>query len=253
MTTPDAQTDFPITITRENRHLVFSAKSFFIPIMKESGYSSGFFVNQVRRRLSKARGVKRFKVGHAGTLDPFADGVLLLLCGGATKLQDARMKQPKEYIATISFGAATPSLDPDTDVSERDENFTLDPDQLAAALPGMVGEIDQMPPRYSAKHVGGKRAYELARQGDDVEIALSPKRVVCHELELLAVQGNTAQVRVSCGAGYYVRCLARDLARELGTLGYLTELRRTQASGFALADCLSLREVLDAQPQPSEA
>jgi len=240
----------PLTITRENLSEVFSAESFVIPLMKEAGYSSGFFVNQIRYRLSKARGVKRFKVGHAGTLDPFADGVLLVLCGKATKLQDFYMKAGKEYICTVRFGASTPSLDLDTEINAEDQGFGLSDNALAEAiraiLPEFVGEHEQMPPRFSAKHVDGKRAYQLARQGDEVEIKLSPKLVRCDEVELLSIEEKSARIRLACGSGYYVRSFGRDLAARLGTLGYLTQLSRSKSAGFSAEECLKLREVLDA-------
>ena len=238
----------PVRIMHQNLPLIFSAQAFLLPILKEPGYSSGFFVNQVRRRLSSARKIKRFKIGHAGTLDPFATGVLLLLGGGATKLQDTFMTMPKTYEATIRLGATSPSLDPDTEVTPH-EPYAPNIAELQRVLAGFCGEIEQIPPAWSAKHVDGKRAYALARAGR--EVVLDPVRVRVDELVLLGVEGADVRVRVTSGSGFYVRALARDVAAALGTVGYLTQLARVHASGFALEECLTLREVLDGNSAPA--
>ncbi|MCK6440743.1 MAG: tRNA pseudouridine(55) synthase TruB [Planctomycetes bacterium] len=236
----------PVIITRDTLPDVHSLASFVLPVFKEPGYSSGFFVNQVRKRLSHARRDRQFKVGHAGTLDPFADGVLILLCGKATTVQDEWMRRPKAYEGVIRLGETTESLDPDTEVSARDEKFKLDRSALDKAIGRFIGEIDQIPPAYSAKHVEGKRAYELARAGTPP--TLEAKKVRVDSMEILDVSGNDVRVRVVSGSGFYVRALARDLAIVLGTIGYLHQLRRTASGDVMVSDCMKLREILDAQP-----
>lgn len=228
--------------------LMASSKAFVFPLWKEAGRSSGYFVNQLRYRLSKLHRVKRFKLGHAGTLDPFADGVLVLLGGKATRMQSHYMGASKCYECTVIFGAATPSLDPDTAISERDEAFALADDALrdgiVASLPSLIGEIDQLPPVYSAKQVDGQRAYKLARKG--VQLELKPKRVVVHSIELLEVGNLQARLRVTCGSGVYIRAIARDLAAHLGTLGYLASLTRTSCGGFSRERAIPFASLLDA-------
>lgn len=255
---PDAAGSHALIITSDNLDEVKGAASFVIPIFKEAGYSSGFFVNGIRRRLSTLRGVKRFKVGHAGTLDPFAEGVLLALCGHATREQSLWMKRPKEYEATVRLGETTPSLDPDTPVSSRDAAFKLDAGALSPVLARFTGELEQVPPLYSAKKVDGVRAYKIARKADKnisagqeapvtPAIVLKPARVRIDAIELLGVESNDIRIRVTCGSGVYIRALARDIAAALGTCGYLTGLTRTRSGGVDVLQCLRLRQVLNVQ------
>ena len=235
-------------LSRENLAASAELSSWVIPVLKEAGHSSGFFVNQIRRRLSRARGVKRFKVGHAGTLDPFAEGVLIVLCGrDATRQQSRFMQSPKTYETLVRFGETTETLDIDGDEVTQDGAFALEGealhDAIEAALPRFVGEIQQVPPIFSAVHVDGRRAYDLARKGEHVE--LKAKTVRVDDIELVGVEGREARVRVTCGSGFYVRSFARDLAEALGTIGYLRELKRTMSSGIRIEECVRLREVLD--------
>ena len=188
-----------------------------------------------RRALGEQR------IGHAGTLDPFATGLLMLLTGRATRLAQFLLDEPKEYDATIRFGSETDTEDLHGAVVR--EAALPSVAALTDVAPRFVGELDQVPPAYSAKHVDGKRAYERARAGEQVE--LSPVRVTIHALTLGPFGGSDdavewCRMRVSCGGGTYVRSIARDLARATLTAGHLTALRRMKAGAFSVEDACSL-------------
>jgi tRNA pseudouridine55 synthase len=196
----------------------------------------------------RAFGEKR--VGHAGTLDPFATGLLVLLTGRATRLVRFVHDEPKEYEATIRFGAETDTEDLNGAVAREAALPTRA--ALEAAVPRFLGEIMQVPPAYSAKRVDGKRSYALARGGEAVE--LRPARVAVHALALDALEGTPdaverCRMRVSCGGGTYVRSIARDLAREAGSAAHLTALRRLKAGIFDVGRAVTL-EALQAGGAP---
>jgi tRNA pseudouridine55 synthase len=173
-------------------------------------------------------------IGHAGTLDPLASGVLVIAVGEATKLVPWLTAADKEYLVTIRLGASTPTLDVGSPV---DVERPVPPSWGAALRGALEGERArrlQVPPIYSAIHKDGTRAHELARRGEAVE--LEPRAVEVRELEVLAVRDAEVDLRVACGKGYYVRSLARDLAVALGTVGHVTALRRTRSGAFTLAD-----------------
>jgi tRNA pseudouridine55 synthase len=190
------------------------------------------------------RAVGEPRIGHAGTLDPFATGLLVLLSGRATRLARFVHDEPKEYDATVSFGAETETEDRHGAIAR--EAALPSRAALEAAVPGFLGEIEQVPPAYSAKRVEGKRSYELARAG--AAVALRPVRVTVHALALDAFEGGAEAVeqcrlRVSCGGGTYVRSLARDLARAAGSAAHLAELRRLRAGVFSVTDACALAAV----------
>lgn len=193
--------------------------------------------------IAKLRGITRQKkIGHSGTLDPMATGVLPCLFGGAARLCGLFPCEDKAYRALVRFGVETDTQDlTGTVVAQRGD--PLFETALRAALPAFTGEIDQLPPMYSAVSVGGKRLYDLARRG--VEVERPARRVTIHALNLVECDetARTALLDVVCSKGTYVRTLAHDLGRTLGTLAALAALRRTAASGFSLADCLTLEEV----------
>ena len=208
-------------------------------IDKPAGPTSFQVVQRVRRLLGEA------SAGHAGTLDPLATGVLAVCLGEALKLQQWLAEGDKEYQAEVAFGAATETEDAEGRVTERGDPSALDAARVAAALPGLTGEIEQTPPMYSAVRVGGRRLHEAARRGE--EVARAPRRVRVHALELLgfepAQEGLArARLRVRCGKGTYVRTLAADLGRALGVPAHLAWLRRTAAGPFHLAAALPLAE-----------
>ena len=208
---------------------------------KPAGISSHDVVAVARRALGEKR------IGHAGTLDPFATGLLVLLVGRATRLAPYLPAEPKEYEALVRFGAETNTEDADGDVSR--EAGLPTPEALDAARAAFVGTIAQVPPAFSAKHVDGQRAYKLARRGEAV--ALAPVQVTIHSLKLSALErmpdGTVASCRmqVSCGGGTYIRSLARDLARAAGTAAHLETLRRHRAGVFTLARSIPYERMRD--------
>jgi len=193
---------------------------------KPAGTTSAKALLPVKRRFGRGT-----KVGHAGTLDPFATGVLLVLVGDATRLSDLAMALPKTYRATVRFGVATDTLDPEGEVTgARDPG----PEPRDLGLERFVGEISQVPPAFSALKVDGRRAYRLARAGETP--ALEPRRVRVHRIVLLEMRWPEAEVEIECGQGFYVRALARDLGEALGLPAHLTALRRTHIGPFAAGE-----------------
>ena len=194
----------------------------------------------VRTRLSKALHVKRLKTGHAGTLDPLATGVLILCTGKATKQIERLQYATKEYTATLQLGATTPSYDMEHEVDATYPSSHITRELIEQTLPRFVGEIQQVPPLFSACNVNGKRAYKLARKGEDVE--LKPKTLRIDEIELTHFDPQSMQmsIRVVCGKGTYIRALARDIGEALGSGAYLTALCRTRVGDVRIEDCLTL-------------
>jgi tRNA pseudouridine55 synthase len=199
---------------------------------KPAGASSARVVNVVKRLLPRGT-----KIGHAGTLDPFATGVLLLLVGKSTKLCERLMDEPKQYEATVKFGATTPTDDPDSEETPTPGAAPASEESLRAALAPLVGEVVQRPPAFSALKLGGRRAYDLARRGHDVE--LKPRTVRVYGIELLGYEWPLARLRIDCGRGTYVRAIARDLGEALRVGGHLTQLRRTRVGPFRADDAVT--------------
>jgi tRNA pseudouridine55 synthase len=207
---------------------------------KPAGVTSHDVVGAARRALHERR------IGHAGTLDPFATGLLVLLVGRATRLLPHLPGEPKVYEALIRFGSETDTEDPHGAVTR--EAPLPARDTLLAALPSLVGAVDQVPPAYSAKRVDGTRAYKRARAG--AAVTLAPVRVLVHRWEVLgltmAADGArvaAACVRITCGGGTYVRSLARDLGRAAGSAAHLAELRRTRIGAWDVRDALTLEDL----------
>lgn len=194
---------------------------------KAAGITSAKALNAVKRALPRGT-----KVGHAGTLDPFATGVLVVLIGRATRTCERIMELPKRYEATIRFGRTSDTLDPEGEVIDGPEPAELTHQRLSAELAQMAGWLEQVPPAFSAMKVGGRRAYELARAGRVVE--MQPRRVMLYDADVVEMKGLEATLTIHCGRGFYVRSLARDLAGRLGTVGYLTALRRTGVGPFLI-------------------
>ena len=210
---------------------------------KPAGVTSHDVVNAARRALGEKR------IGHGGTLDPFATGLLVLLVGRATRLLRWLHDEPKVYEATVRFGAETDTEDLEGQVTR--EAPLPSRVALEAAVPSWTGEIDQVPPAYSAKRVDGRRSYELAREGRAVE--LTPSRVRVESIALSDFTGGddavaSCRMRVACGGGTYVRSLARDLARAAGSAAHLVALRRTRAGVFTLAHSVPLERLRDGDP-----
>lgn len=212
----------------------------FIYINKPYGMSSFGALAYVRTRLSRRLHVKRLKTGHAGTLDPLATGVLILCTGKATKQIESLQYQTKEYTATLQLGATTASYDREHTVNMTYPTHHITRELIERVLPDFVGEIQQIPPEYSACSIGGDRAYKLARKGEKVE--LKPKTLQINELELTAFDPQRMQmsIRVVCGKGTYIRALARDIGEALGSGAFLTALCRTRIGDVRIEDCLTL-------------
>ena len=194
----------------------------------------------VRYLISKRLGVKRVKTGHAGTLDPLATGELILCTGKATKRIDELQRHTKEYTATLQLGATTPSYDMEHEVDQTYPTEHITRELIAETLPKFIGTIEQIPPEYSACKVDGKRAYELMRKGKDVE--LKPKTLQIDDIELQDFNEENMQmtIRVVCGKGTYIRALARDIGKALGSGAYLTALRRTRVGDIRVEDCIKM-------------
>ncbi len=205
-----------------------------INLDKPEGMSSARAVAAVKRLLP--RGVK---IGHAGTLDPFATGVLLLLIGKATERCERLMDEPKQYEATVKLGATTRTDDPEA--PEQPWQGAVTPptsDTINRLLPQFVGEIQQRPPQFSAIKVAGRRAYDIARKGEAV--SLEPRVVRVDAIQLLEFNWPLLRLRINCGRGMYVRSLARDLGEALAVGGYLTQLRRTRVGRFTADNAVTL-------------
>lgn len=204
-------------------------------------WTSFDLVNKFRYKLSRKLKVKKIKVGHAGTLDPLATGVLIVCTGKATKRIEEFQYQTKEYVATLKLGETTPSFDLETQIDGVFPTAHITPGLLNQVLPGFVGTIQQIPPVFSACKVDGKRAYESARKGETVE--LKSKTLVIDELELLECNLPVIRIRVVCSKGTYIRALARDIGVALGSGAHLIGLQRTRIGDITLDKCISPEEI----------
>lgn len=203
-------------------------------------WTSFNLVNRVRGVLSRHLGVKKLKVGHAGTLDPLATGVMILCTGKATKLIESFQYQTKEYIATLQLGATTPSFDLEKEIDATYPTEHITEDLVRTTLQQFVGTIEQIPPTFSAVKIDGKRAYQYAREGMEVEI--KPKTLVIDEIELIDCQLPSITIRVVCSKGTYIRALARDIGLALQSGAHLTALKRTRIGDITLDQCLEYED-----------
>ena len=249
-----------------------------LPVDKPYRWTSADVIRKIKYAAIRHFGKKNLKVGHAGTLDPLATGILLVCIGPATRRAEELQRSPKEYVAGVSFGATTPSYDLETEIDRRCPLAGVSEAALRAVLPDFVGEQDQVAPLFSAKSVDGVRAYETARRllkaaqregrAFDPGEVLQSSRINIYDLELLSwhdtpvqdftddglgrirvadISGEalpTAMIRVACSKGTYIRALARDLGEALGSGAFLSSLRRTKNGGFGIEDAVSLEEVL---------
>ncbi len=206
------------------------AEGVVIPVDKPLGWTSADVVRKIKFALQRKTKMKNLKVGHAGTLDPLATGVLLVCIGKATKQADALQAAEKEYIAEIALGATTPSFDLEKEIDARYPYEHITKEMVEAALKKMIGEQPQVPPIFSAKIVDGKRAYELARKGE--EAILKPSVITIYEAELCSFNLPTVTVRIVCSKGTYIRAFARDLGLALNNGAHLTGLRRSKSGEF---------------------
>ena len=209
-----------------------------IAIDKPYRMSSFGALAHIRFLCSKKQG-KKVKMGHAGTLDPLATGVLILCTGKKTKCIEELQRHTKEYVATLQLGATTPSYDMEHEVDATYPTAHITRELIDEALPQFIGDISQVPPVFSACNVGGKRAYQLSRKGKEVQ--LEPKQVRIDEIEVQSFDPTTMvlTLRVVCGKGTYIRALARDLGEALHSGAYLTALRRTRVGDIRVEQCFT--------------
>lgn len=212
----------------------------YIYINKPYGMTSFGALAFVRTRISRKVGVRRVKTGHAGTLDPLATGVLILCTGKKTKEIERLQLDTKEYTATLQLGATTPSYDMEHEVDATYPTEHITRELIVQTLETFKGDIQQVPPAYSAVKIGGDRAYKLKRKG--VEVELKAKTVRIDEIELTDYDSEKQQmsIRVLCGKGTYIRSLARDIGRALNSGAYLTALCRTRLGDVRIEDCVKL-------------
>jgi len=213
----------------------------FLNINKPLGMTSHDVVARVRRLLRQAIGSK--KVGHAGTLDPLATGVLVVCVQQATRLSDYAMHGTKQYRAEITLGISTETYDAEGDITAQVDASAITLDQIMGVLPQFTGDIQQLPPMYSAIKKEGKKLYELARAGKTVELEARP--VTIHNVEVLDWQSPQLTVTVTCSPGTYIRSLAHDLGQALGVGAYLSGLIRTRSGTFSLENAVELDALMD--------
>jgi len=207
-----------------------------IPMYKPRNWSSFDVVNIIKKLLHQK------KVGHLGTLDPMATGVLLVTVGSATKLFDLMQQKTKTYTAQFKFGLLTDTLDTMGKVVETN-NIIPTLTQIESVLPSFIGNISQMPPKYSAKSVNGKRAYELARKNIDFE--LKPKTVFINKINIIDYKEATLTLTIECGSGTYILSIGRDIANKINTIATMTSLVRTKIDNFTLEDCCKIEDLTE--------
>ena len=210
---------------------------------KDLDWTSFDLVRKLRNFLSRRTGIKKLKVGHAGTLDPKATGLMIVCTGKETKNIDQIQAKEKEYVATIRLGATTPSYDLETAENETFPTDHITPELLKSKLESFLGENDQIPPLFSAVKIEGKRAYEHARKGSDM--VLASKKITISELEVLSFSKEEIELRVVCSKGTYIRALARDLGVALQSGAYLVGLCRTRIGDLKLEDAWNVQDFIE--------
>ncbi len=214
-----------------------------LPVNKPLGWTSFDVVGKIRWLLCRRLGIKKLKVGHTGTLDPLATGVVVVCTGRKTKEIDALQQHVKEYVATLQLGATTPSYDLEKPIDKTYPTAHITRSLIDEVLPRFRGEIWQVPPTFSAVKIDGKRAYEYARKGEEIDI--KPKLLVIDELEVLSFDAASMRLtlRIVCSKGTYIRALARDMGEALGSGAHLTALCRMRVGDIRLEDCYSIEQI----------
>ncbi|MEA5081614.1 MAG: tRNA pseudouridine(55) synthase TruB [Dysgonamonadaceae bacterium] len=210
-------------------------------VNKPLHWTSFRVVKVVRAKICQRLKIKKLKVGHAGTLDPLATGVMILCTGKKTKEIERLQAHTKEYIADIRLGATTPSFDLETEIDNKFSIEHITKEKVENALQNFIGEINQVPPSYSACKVDGRRAYDLARNNEEIE--LKPKLLVIDKIELLSRNLPDIKIRVVCSKGTYIRALARDIGIALESGAHLTGLVRTRVGEISLENCLNIDQL----------
>ena len=209
--------------------------SGIINVLKPAGISSNAVLSKIKKKLHPN------KIGHLGTLDPSASGVLPVCINKATKLFDYYLKKDKVYKAIFIFGKTTDTLDSDGKITQIDSN-EIDVDQITDIIPKFIGKIEQEPPKYSAKHINGRKAYDLVRKG--VDFNLDAKSIEIYDIKLVhKISKNTFLFEIHCSSGTYVRSIARDMARELNTVAYVGSIIRTKSGNFEIESSVSVDDV----------
>lgn len=210
---------------------------------KDLNWTSFDLVSRVRNALYRKTGIKKLKVGHAGTLDPLATGLMILCTGKATKQIESLQLQEKEYIATLQLGATTPSFDMETEEDSKTDYSFVTEELLKKTLKKFEGEIEQVPPIFSAVKINGKRAFEYARKGETPEI--QSKKIVIGSIEIISFQLPMVMIKVVCSKGTYIRSLARDIGIDLNCGAYLTGLQRTRIGDFSIENAMTINFFLE--------
>jgi len=219
---------------------VFKGEVFYVD--KPLHWTSFNVVNRLRWKIKKVAGIKKIKVGHAGTLDPEATGVMIICTGKATKQIESFQSQTKEYIAELKLGATTPSFDMELPVNAVYPTEHITRELIDQVVSTFIGEIEQIPPIFSAVKIDGKRAYEYARNGQEIE--LKPKKLVIDEIEILNFVPPTLTLRIVCSKGTYIRALARDIGFALNSGSFLTSLRRIRIGNVRIDVCWDIENLL---------
>lgn len=212
-----------------------------ISVDKPYGWTSSDVVRKVKGILRYNYGLKKIKVGHAGTLDPLATGVLVICIGRATKRAEEMQAEEKEYIADIRFGATTPCFDLEKPIDATYPYEHINIEKIEKAIEKFLGEIDQIPPVFSAKMIDGTRAYELARRGEEVQMRSA--KITIREIEIVKFSNPDLVLRIVCSKGTYIRSIARDLGEELESGAHLSNLRRTRSGNFIADKSLNITEL----------
>ncbi len=213
---------------------------YVLPVDKPLGWTSADVIRKIKWLL-RNMGYKKIKIGHAGTLDPLATGVLIVCIGKATKRAEELQAERKEYEATLELGATTPCFDMEHPVDARYPFEHITEEALREAVREMCGEQMQEPPVFSAKLIDGKRAYEYARKGKEVKMRLAP--ITIYDMEVTGFSLPKASIRVECSKGTYIRSIARDLGVKLDSGAHLTALRRTRSGSFVADECYKIEEI----------
>lgn len=213
-------------------------------IDKPLNWTSFQVVNKVRWLIRKQFSIKKIKVGHAGTLDPLATGLLIICTGKFTKQIDSYQAQEKEYTGTITLGATTPSFDLETEIDQTFDISNITEAEIKNTTRKFIGEIEQYPPVFSAVKKDGKRLYEFARSGEEVEI--SARKITISEFEITSINLPEVHFKVNCSKGTYIRSLAHDFGKALNNGAHLSGLRRTKIGAFSVEEAISIEDFEDA-------
>jgi tRNA pseudouridine 55 synthase len=230
-------------ITELNNNLDNYPNGFILILNKPYKWTSADAVRKIKFSLHRYFHKNKIKVGHAGTLDPLATGLLILCVGNATKKSEILQASDKEYIAKIKFGATTPSFDLEKEIDETFPFEHINREMIEEALKSFIGEQEQIPPKFSAKFINGVRAYEIARTGEEVE--MHPAKIFIESITIIDFSLPELTIRIKCGKGTYIRSLARDIGIALKSGAHLTGLTRCSSGSYTLSDSIELNDLVN--------